>query len=357
MKTLIKQTRLSRQQTSFVALLLLMVFVFIGGCSQGRYPKDWQPAVIASAGQCPDITGTYKIEHDSAFTPTGYSGSIVSSGTYQIVYPVAYHALAGQYFHKEEGTQSIWEVMTISGDPQESLQVVLYRRGSDAWINKAITLKKGSEGFLCTQGWLQSVWPRGTPMRDADDADWRGLDKTLNFAKNLAGELVIRTDVARWQEVSVWCGDGCKYVRIPFTRETTYEWARWSSAQISTFEPIPAPLPVSRNLDANAPADESPAGRVTRILRTLTPSGVRIVSVRADGERWVARVHGGTDNLIALHEKLLTSEVFSDVTAKAAEPREADGSDKEFSFVIAINEKDTELLLETRELARRLELK
>ena len=84
---------------------------------------------------------------------------------------------------------------------------------------------------------------------------------------------------------------------------------------------------------------------------------MRIVSVRADGERWVARVHGGTDNLIALHEKLLTSEVFNDVAAKAAEPREADGSDKEFSFVIAINEKDNELLLETRELARRLELK
>ncbi len=312
-----------------------MMYTLIVGCSKDNYPKDWQPVVVTPDGLCPDIAGTYKIEHDSLFTPTGYSGSTVTSGTYQIIYPVAYQALAGQYFHEDEGVRSTWDIMTISGNLQKSLQVKLYGIGNDTKIEKVIELKKAASDYQCNQGWLKSNWPNGTPMRNSADTDWRGLVKTLNFAKNLGGELVTRTDVARWQEFSVWCGDGCKYVRIPFTREITYEWSRLDSAQISKLEPISPSPPVARHPDIDAPADESPAGRVTSILRTMTTDAVRIVSLYADGERWITRFHGSTDNLIALDEKLMTSEAFSDVTAKTAEPRGAAEKDMEFSFIIA----------------------
>ena len=211
------------------------------GCNKDHYPKDWQPAVVAPAGQCPDITGTYNIEYDSVYIPKGFIGSRYTEGEFVFVHPVAYRALAGQ--HLREEIESAWDVMTISGNPQESLQVTLYRRDGDSEIKKAIELKKNSGDYQCEQGWLQSSWPNGTPMRDADDTDWRGLNKTLNFAKNRAGELVVRTDIERWKQFSVWCGDGCKYVQIPFTRETTYEWARWSSAKTPTFESAATPPP------------------------------------------------------------------------------------------------------------------
>ncbi len=349
MKTLTEHSRLSRQQTPFVALL--MMFVFISGCNKDHYPKDWQPAVIAPSGQCPDITGTYKIEYDSVYVPEGFIGSRHTDGEFVISHSVAYHALAGRYFHEE--IESAWDVMTISGNPQELLQVTLYQRGGDTEIKKAIELKKSGGDYRCNEGWLQSSWPKGTPMRDADDTDWRGLNKTLNFAKNHAGELVVRTDIQRWYEFSVWCGDGCKYVRIPFTSETSYAWSRLDSAQIPILEPV-SPLPVAKNPDADVAAGESPTNRVMRILRAMTPDGVRIVSLHADSERWIARFHGGTDNLIALHEKLMSSEALSDVTAKTAEPHLAEEKDMEFNFVAVIKEEDAKLLLETRELVRKL---
>lgn len=44
---------------------------------------------------------------------------------------------------KMRGVRSIWEVMSISGNPQESLQVKLYGRGNETQIEKAMELKKG----------------------------------------------------------------------------------------------------------------------------------------------------------------------------------------------------------------------
>lgn len=297
-------------------LLALILPALISGCGRDTgYPHDWQPAVIATDGLCPDITGTYLIADH-----------------------VAYQSLAGRHFYEEKKRN--WEVMTISGNPQESLQVVLYESRNAARNDKPIKLTK-AEHYSCSDGWLQSAWPADTRLRDANDSDERGISKELSFAKNRAGELVIRTDIQRWHEIAVWCGDGCKYMPIPFTRESTYEWGRWSWASIPEAALAPPPS-IAQDPDIDAPADESPAGRATRILRALAPVGVRIINVRADGERWIARVRGTTDNLIALYEVLLTSADLADVTTAQPEARQGSEKEVEFSFITAASRAERE---------------
>ena len=293
------------------ALHLALITVLLGGCSdRDGYPRDWSPAAVAPDGQCPDITGTFYISDR-----------------------VAYQALAGGRFYEEH--PRIWSVMSIAGNPQQGLQIQLYETNTGAPGATPIKLNKGSE-YQCENGWLQLPWPGSISLRTEDDNpdDDRLMDKSLGFAKNRAGELVIRTDTARWQGFPIWCGDGCKYVPIPFTRTVYHAWSRWPSVPIPAYQPSPSAP--GAEADADAPADETPAGRVTRLLRGLAPLGVRVTGVSPDGERWIGRFQGNVDDLIALHEALMSSGAVADVIVHPVEGRK--GSDRivEFSFVTTV---------------------
>lgn len=292
------------------ALHLALVAALLGGCSdRDGYPRDWQPAVIAPDGQCPDITGTFYISDR-----------------------VAYQSLAGGRFYEEH--PRIWSVMSIAGNPQQGLQIQLYETNTGAPGATPIKLNKGSE-YQCENGWLQLPWPGSIPMRTEEDNpnDERLMDKSLAFAKNRAGELVIRTDTAHWHGFPIWCGDGCKYVPIPFTRTVSHAWSRWPSVPIPAYQPSPSAPGAEAKADEDAPADETPAGRVMRLLRGLAPLGVRVTGVSPDGERWIGRFQGNADDLIGMHEALMSSGAVADVIVHPVEGRK--GSDRiiEFSFV------------------------
>lgn len=304
---------------SRVSLSLLLLALLLGGCGGSGYPKKWAPLAKPPGNQCPDITGTYFIADR-----------------------LAYQTLAGGHFYEEQPRH--WSVMTLAGNPQAGLQVMLYESQSGVPMDKPVKLNHGGE-YRCDDGWLDMSWPGGFSMRGEDDDpnDSRLMEKSLSFAKNSAGELVIRTNTAHWYGIPVWCGDGCKYLPIPFTRTVSYGWNKWAAS------PVPVPLPVATanttrdplagpDPDQDAPADETPAGRVTRRLKEIAPLGVRILHVRlqssdSNGERWTGRFYGAANDLIALHQALLESAVFGDLVVHPVTERDGPLKSIEFSFV------------------------
>lgn len=278
--------------SSRLMTLLLLSALFSGCGNHDGYPHDWDAAVTAPAGQCPDITGTYLISDR-----------------------ISYATLAGHY----EETPRTWQVMSLAGNPQVGLEAMVYEINTGTPYEKTIKRSKGTD-YQCDDGWLEMPWPGGVALTTEDDApnDNRQMSKTLSYAKNRAGELVIRTNIARWQAFAVWCGDGCKYVPIPFTRETTYAWSRWSPIAVPAYRPsnLPAPDP-----DNDAPANESPAGRVVRLLRDIAPVGVRVVSVKPEGDHWIAHFHGNNENLLGMHEALLSTNVITGILSVNVDSR------------------------------------
>lgn len=305
---------LSHRSGVVAALHLALIALLLGGCGdRDGYPRDWQPAAIAPDGQCPDITGTFYISDR-----------------------VAYQSLAGGRFYEEH--PRIWSVMSIAGNPQQGLQIQLYETNTGAPGATPVKLNQGSD-YRCVDGWMQLPWPGSISMRTEEDNpdDERLMDKSLAFAKNRAGELVIRTDTAHWQGFPIWCGDGCKYVPIPFTRTVSHGWSRWPSVPIPVYQPSSSTVAPEAALDADAqthaPADETPAGRVTRLLRGLAPLGVRVTGVSPDGERWIGRFQGNADDLIAMHEALMSSGAVADLMVHPVEGRKGSERMIEFSFV------------------------
>ncbi len=299
--------------------LCLWLTLLLAGCGGSGYPKQWAPLAETPRNQCPDITGTYFIADR-----------------------VAYLALAGGHFY--ESSPRHWSIMNIAGNPQAGLQVMLYESQSGVPMDKPVKLNNGGE-YRCTDGWLDMAWPGGISMRGEEDDpnDSRLMEKSLSFAKNSAGELVIRTNTAHWQGFPVWCGDGCKYVPIPFTREESWQWGKWAASAVPVLAQVAA-VSVARDPlagpdpDKDAPADETPAGRITRQLKAIAPLGVRILHVRllssdSNGERWTSRFYGDVNDLVAMHQALLESAVFGDLLVQPVTEREGPLKSIDFSFV------------------------
>lgn len=282
--------------------------LFIGCTPRDGYPDDWQPLATTAADQCPDIAGTFTIGDR-----------------------IVYQMLGGHY----EKTPRTWSVMSIAGNPQEGLQITLYEINTGAPYEQPIKRNRNHD-YQCQDGWLDLAWPGNIRMYDENDRipDDDLMEKSLSLAKNRAGELVIRTNVSHWKGIAVWCGDGCKYIPIPFTRQTYYTWSRWEVTAIPIYRPVNANA-AAFDIDANAPMDETPAGRVARLLHDLAPMGVRVLAVKTDGNQWTARFRGTTDNLIALHEALLNSAAINEITDLQAGDRSSGERNIEITFRVS----------------------
>lgn len=260
------------------------------------------------AGQCPYLDGDYAIGDEAM-----------------------YRALAAHY-DKEPRK---WVVASVGGDPQTELRVRLYEAGTGAPIEEAVRRRRGSD-YDCDDGWLRMRWPGGMQLLGEGERVPEGdqFDKTIAFAKNRDGDLVARIEISHWKGVAVWCGDGCKYLPIPFTRSNSFSWQRWTTSAIPPrrFDFVaagpdgvvdtrtPAQIAASKAWEADQQvrraasiAQREREERIVKLLLPNLPKGMVLTNFTTRGQGFVAELrHLDRHSFADLVDNLRASGHFSD---------------------------------------------
>ena len=227
----------------------------LAGCSdETRTPGDWAPLDIPKGKGCPQLAGQY-LNDD----------------------PLVFLALVTQHLPREAQRRR-WFDVTLSGSVEAGLQLQLGAPGSEG----ASTIRLQPAADACHDGWLQLSWPY--MLIERDDPLFRDLQgegyKELYVARDSAGNLVARQVTANYLEFPVWCGDGCKYIRIPFTRSEQVRWHR-----LSAMGALPS--------DRSGPAIGT--SELRRRVATALPPGTVLDGIDAQGAGFVARIRSGEE--------------------------------------------------------------
>ncbi len=222
----------------------------LAGCSdETRSPADWGPLDVPRGKGCPQLAGQYRNDD-----------------------PLVFLALVTQHLPRE-GRAQHWFDVTLSGTVESGLQIQLGTPGSVG----ASTIRLQPAAEACHDGWLQLSWPY--MLIERNDPLFRDLPgegyKEIYVARDTAGNLVARQVTATYLEFPVWCGDGCKYIRIPFTRSEQVRWHR-----LSAMGALPS--------DRSGPAIGT--SELRRRVATALPPGTVLDGVDAQGAGFVARI-------------------------------------------------------------------
>lgn len=189
------------------ALLALLPALACRGETAGM-PRAWGPLTLASDDRCPDVSGRFV---DSSL-------------------PVAW-MMAGRQV-PDDSADADWAWFELSGRADTELHVtVAYADG----VERSGRLTKGDPwngDYYCEDGWLK-VPDRWIPDRwDAElEADGFHVRRhAMRLAPGANGALVARLDGIDYDELTVWCGDGCRGFPLPWTFRTRSAWSvadRW----------------------------------------------------------------------------------------------------------------------------------
>lgn len=183
-------------------LLLLPVLLLTQACSKTPgMPRAWGPLRLASDSACPRVYGSFDAS-DRDFA----------------------HVVATQFLPYDT-TRGRVDAMSLAMDEDSLLTVI-------AWVDHeprdTVRLRKGRE-FHCADGWLEPAYPQWLPSYadDSSAARARQAGRTsLMLATGDKGALVGRLDHHTYDEFTVWCGDGCKGIPLPWTWRTSHRWYR-----------------------------------------------------------------------------------------------------------------------------------
>ncbi len=138
---------------------------------------------------------------------------------------VIYANLIARFLAREQRDID-WYSATLRYTDGDSLEIVVAQHERRDTVRVSILTH-----FQCVDGWLTGEWPSQlvypTPTDDFDLE--RGYERTLFLSRDRGGRLIGREEIVSYREFAVWCGDGCKYVRIPGTRRRSVRWHRMST--------------------------------------------------------------------------------------------------------------------------------
>lgn len=284
----------------------------LGACADGPDGDTVRAERWASlTGQCPALAGTYALTHRDRPLSQTVLGDLAVSG----------------------GARFPWETMTLAGDADDSLVVTLARSEAQRERFRAALFEKGayyadqyrrlqrpdvrwSSGFAtmtdsayeqnlfkqflepvrrrtlhrgyeysCNGGWLRVDRVVRDPGPDRDNPRPDTVIGVVHLRRGEAGSLVARADYKDEKELMLWCGDGCRGVKLG--RWHVRQWGRWPGASAPAngvperpwAEPFePPPVRWSARTSTTAPAVIADA------LRPLLPVGVELHSVAPDGQ-------------------------------------------------------------------------
>lgn len=181
-------------------------------------PRGWPGVVTASGDACPKMAGRF---FDSSE-------------------PIS-QMLASQHVPYDTSVAD-WAYFELVGDADKGLRVTVMHRDS---VVTAGALTKGtawSGDYYCEDGWLMVGDGKLPNSWDAEVKadDFQPQRRHLRIAPNTDGALVARLDFTDFDEFTVWCGDGCRGIPLPWTFRTR---SAWSMAE--PFDPE-VPPPVAR---------------------------------------------------------------------------------------------------------------
>lgn len=166
-------------------------------------PREFGPLVFGEDWRCPAVAGRYAYGAE----PGG-------------------HYLAARF--APYGDTVPVEYFVLEGSADTALHVGVGMLDGRV-IAKA--LRKGSPfsgDYYCEDGWLQL---RSDFSEDRFDAEVAGEGfyprrRKILVTANAASALVTRYDRTDYDELTVWCGDGCTGIPLPWTFETRSTWSR-----------------------------------------------------------------------------------------------------------------------------------
>lgn len=180
-------------------------------------PRAFGPVALAKGDACPAVAGRFR----DASAPISW-------------------AFAARNIRRDPGNID-WASVDVAGVADTALAVTVATHDGQTETTR---LRKGtrySGDYFCADGWLQlgdgtlpSVWdsafktPGFMPRR-----------RSMRVATGANGALVARLDFTDYDEFTVWCGDGCKGIPLPWTFRTQ---SRWSSAPVWTGDLPAEPL-------------------------------------------------------------------------------------------------------------------
>lgn len=163
----------------------------------------------------------------------------------------------------------------MQGEADTALTLVVMngREGADT-----MRLVRG-EAYRCEDGWLVPAFPAQGLVSDGTYKSpevLRGAERMVHVAAAKDGALVARLETTTHNEVALWCGDGCKRMRVPFSAKSLVRWERQARLDVDVSEIDPD--------DPRLRLDPREVRAARRIRAALPPHVVlRAVSPRDDG--------------------------------------------------------------------------
>ncbi len=187
------------------------------GATKGM-PRAWPKVVLAADPNCPTVAGRY---FDSSE-------------------PIS--MLMAKRRVPYDSTDADWAYFELAGNADQGLTVKVVYRDS---VSTTGSLRKGdawSGDYYCEGGWLRIPDGNFPTQWDQDmkTGDFFPKRHAMQIAPNANGALVARVDFTDYDEITVWCGDGCKGIPIPGTFATKSVWT-----MAEKFDPE-LPVPVAR---------------------------------------------------------------------------------------------------------------
>ncbi len=190
--------------------------VILAGCGTSvAAPSGWGPLRTAVDTLCPNLQGAYE-----AATEARLSSLSDQDDTETLTLSL----IAGSGF-AAGNPETMPGSLEISGDANEELLVEVSGTGAAPEVLRS----RRTLDYTCKDGWL-SLRNVAVPPRDlaspttASDKPVRSRELFLVGGAN--GSLVGRLVVTRMSEFTVWCGDGCKGIGLPWTATRRTTWMR-----------------------------------------------------------------------------------------------------------------------------------
>ncbi len=167
-----------------------------------RVPSGFGPLELGQRTHCPVVTGRFDV------------------GEAIVRWAVVDRALP------TDSTRGPISAFSLSGNADQSLELVAW---SDGTARDTVRLTRDRQ-YRCSEGRMVVDLPDVLPPEFRDPSI--GADGRLTRANRLAlaigADGALTADFARISEhgVAVWCGDGCKYFPVPFSRISTHQWTR-----------------------------------------------------------------------------------------------------------------------------------
>lgn len=236
------------------------------------------------------------------------------SGTYGMESELLFTTLVGQHLPMAARSTATayataWSAFSLQGEADTALTAIVLNAHDGA---DTLRLQRDAD-YRCTDGWLVPTFPpEGLANDDADDASraLRGAERVVFVAGANDGALVARLRTTTYDQLPIWCGDGCRSVRVPFSAKSTVRWERLAplTADVAKIDPADPRL----RLD---PRDT----RAERRIRDALPADVTVrgVSPRADGWHVSIDVHDKA-MLVGLLATLNSTPGIADVRVERA---------------------------------------